>query len=84
MRSYPITSGWKRAKQFPKTDLFLTLTRCNNYLVPKDDKMTSLLQNKPKMQIMQAPSFFFLKNKKTTSTIDTLVMMNDHDAINLW
>ena len=58
MGSYPITSGWKRAKKCPKTDLFLTLTRCNNYLVPKDDKMTSLLQNKPKMQIMQAPFFF--------------------------
>ena len=82
MGSYPITSGWKRAKKCPKTDLFLTLTRCNNYLVPKDDKMTSLLQNKPKMQIMQAP--FFFKKKKPTSTIDTLVMMNDHDAINLW
>lgn len=71
----------EKSKKIPKTDLFLTLTRCNNYLVPKVDKMTSLLQNKPKMQIMQAP--FFLK-KKTTSTIDTLVMMNDHDAINLW
>ena len=82
MGSYPITSGWKRAKKFPKTNLFLTLTRCNNYLVPKDDKMTSLLQNKPKMQIMQAPSFF--GEKKTTSTIVTLVMMNDHGAINLW
>lgn len=60
----PILShqGGKEQKQFPKTDLFLTLTRCNNYLVPKDDKMTSLLQNKPKMQIMQAP--FFLKKKK--------------------
>ena len=48
--------------------------------------MTSLLQNKPKMQIMQAPSFFFFffEKKKKTSTIDTLVMMNDHDAINLW
>ena len=43
--------------------------------------MTSLLQNKPKMQIMQAP---FFSKKKTTSTIDTLVMMNDHDAINFW
>ena len=62
--SYPITSGWKRAKKIPKTDLFLTLTRCNNDLVSKNDKMASLLQNKPQMQIMQAPYFFEKKKQQ--------------------